>query len=66
LNIELKRYNLSLPTKLFDELQLLADAENTTILELLRKFVKLGLIMYNQDCDILLRTDGKETKIIVL
>jgi hypothetical protein len=66
LKIELKRYNLSLPTKLFDELQLLADAENTTILELLRKFVKLGLIMYNQDCDILLRTDGKETKIIVL
>lgn len=40
----LKRYNLALPEPLFNDLQALADKEHTTVLELLRRFVKLGLV----------------------
>jgi hypothetical protein len=40
----LKRYNLAVPQNLFDDLQRLADERNTTVVELLRKFIKLGLL----------------------
>ncbi len=41
----LKRYNLVLPEDLFDELQELADNKQTTVVDLLRKFIKLGLVV---------------------
>ena len=41
---ELKRYNLALPTELFEEIQNAADKENTTVVEMLRKFIKIGLL----------------------
>jgi hypothetical protein len=40
----LKRYNLVLPQDLFDEIKEVADNEGTTVVEVIRKFVKLGLI----------------------
>ena len=39
-----KRYNLALPKELYGELQCLAETEHTTILDLIRRFIKLGLI----------------------
>ncbi len=38
------RYNLALPKELFDELKDAADARGITVVEALRKFIKLGLI----------------------
>lgn len=40
----IKRYNLALPEDLYDELQCLAQSEHTTILDLIRRFIKLGLV----------------------
>jgi ATP-dependent Clp protease ATP-binding subunit ClpA len=40
----LKRYNLVLPEDLFQQVQELADREHTTVVEVLRRFIKLGLL----------------------
>jgi len=38
------RYNLALPKELFDELKDAADERGMTVVEVLRKFIKLGLL----------------------
>ncbi len=40
----LYRYNLALPAPLFEELKNTADQRGMTVVEVLRKFIKLGLI----------------------
>lgn len=44
-----KRYNLVLPEDLFDELQAVADQEQTTVVDVIRKFIKLGLLVVQAD-----------------
>jgi len=39
-----RRYSLVLPEQLFQEVQQLADAEQTTVVELLRRFTRLGVL----------------------
>jgi hypothetical protein len=39
-----KRYTLVLPEELFVEVQELADKRQTTVVDLLRRFIKLGLL----------------------
>ena len=41
---KVKRYNLALPEDLFREVEQLAQREHTTVLEVLRRSVKLGLL----------------------
>jgi hypothetical protein len=41
----MKRYNLDLPVDLFNELKQVADHQNTTMVEVIRKFIKLGLTL---------------------
>ena len=43
-NHGVKRYNLALPEDLYAELQVLAEREHTTILDLIRRSIKLGLL----------------------
>jgi hypothetical protein len=38
------RYNLALPKELFDDLKGAADERGMTVVELLRKFIKIGLL----------------------
>ncbi len=40
-----KRYNLRLPTKVYEELGELAQELGTNRLELIRKYIKLGLLV---------------------
>jgi hypothetical protein len=40
----LKRYSLVLPDDLFTAVQALADQRQTTVVDLIRRFIKLGLI----------------------
>ncbi len=42
---ELKRYNLALPEGMFRQVVALAEREHTTVLEVLRRSVKLGLLV---------------------
>ena len=43
-NPGVKRYNLALPEELYAELQITAEREHTTILDLIRRSIKLGLL----------------------
>ena len=39
-----KRYSLVLPEELFDAVQELANRRQTTVVDIIRRFIKLGLI----------------------
>jgi hypothetical protein len=46
-----KRYNLVLPEELFDAVQQMADEKDTTVVELIRKFLRLGLVIADAEKD---------------
>lgn len=63
------RYNLALPAQLMTEIQSIADSECTTVLEVIRKFIKLGLVAVNAQRNngrIILDQDGEKTIITML
>ena len=66
----LKRYNLALPEELYAEVQALADRQQTTVVELLRRFIKLGLlataVQERPDASLLIREGEREREIILL
>lgn len=66
----MKRYNLVVPEDLFNELQQLAEARGTTVADLLRRFIKLGLIALQVDQDpnsaLIIREGGTEREILLL
>ena len=47
----LKRYNMVLPETLYIELQDVAKENDITVVELLRRFIKLGLVVHNVSKD---------------
>jgi hypothetical protein len=65
-----RRYNLVLPEELYDEVRHLAKKNNTTVVELLRKFIKLGLLAVRIQDDpssaLLIRDGETETKVFLL
>lgn len=66
----LKRYNLALPEDLYAEVQALADRQHTTVVELLRRFIKLGLlataVQERRDAALIIREGEKEREILLL
>lgn len=66
----MKRYNLVLPEDLFDEVQKMADERQTTVVDLLRRFIKLGILVAQSetspDSAFLLREGGVEKQIILI
>ena len=67
---DLKRYNLVLPTDLFEQVERIADEEHATVVDVLRRFVKLGLlasrIERTPEAALLIREGGTEREIIFL
>jgi hypothetical protein len=65
-----KRYNFVLPKELYQELQALADHRHTTVVDLLRRFVKLGLLVAkaeeSPDMAFILREGDKERELLLL
>lgn len=65
-----KRYNLAIPEELFDQVQALADRDQTTVLEVLRRFIKLGLlateVQQRRDAALIIREGEKEREILLL
>src|SRR5262245_3097912 len=65
-----KRYNLVLPEPLFREVQELADQRHVTVLELLRKFIRLGLLVAkaeeSPDTVFLIRDGDTERQLVLL
>lgn len=60
---EIYRYNLALPKDLFDELRAVADAKQTTVAEMIRRFIRLGTLATQPGVEIILREPNKESVI---
>lgn len=65
-----KRYNLSLPNDLYYELDRIANKHNTTKLEVIRKFIKLGLVAENVESDpnshLIIKDDKGERELMIM
>jgi hypothetical protein len=65
-----RRLNLVLPEDLYRELQEVADKKHTNIQELIRKFLKLGLLAVEMedapDSQIIFREAGVERRVVIL
>ena len=65
----IKRYNLALPKELFDALQEEADKNGTTVVDLIRKFIKLGLfaaaVTEDDDAELIVRQGDSEKQIVI-
>jgi len=67
---EVKRYNLALPVDLFEEVQRLADERQTTVVDMFRRFVKLGLLAAyledQPDAALIIRDGNTERQVLLL
>ena len=64
-----RRYNLVLPETVYLEVEKVAVNRGTTVVEILRKFIKLGLLavkIEDTDGSALLIKEGEEIKEIIL
>jgi hypothetical protein len=65
-----KRYNLVLPEELYDEVHGLADRRHTTVVELIRRFIKLGLLVAKAEeapnTAFVIREGDKEQQLVLL
>ena len=70
LNRNTHRYNLVLELKVHDELQEVAASLGITFAELMRKYIKLGLIVSALEDEpggmLIIRTDDTEKEIILI
>jgi hypothetical protein len=66
INSGVKRYNLVIPAPLFNEVQHMAEKEHTTMLELFKRCIKIGLVILrlSPGAEVIIRQDGGETKLI--
>jgi hypothetical protein len=65
-----RRYSLVLPEDLFREVERLAERQNTTVVELLRRFTRLGLfamqLQERPDAALIVREGGTERQLLLL
>lgn len=68
-DVRVKRYNLVIPEIVFAEVQAIADERQTSVVDILRRFIKLGImadgIDKNPDASLVVR-EGDIEKIIIL
>jgi hypothetical protein len=69
-NQALKRYNLILPEQLYEAIQDIAEKQHSTVMDQLRKFIKLGIltsdIANDPNAKLIIREGKKEREIIVV
>jgi len=67
---KMKRYSLVLPEVLFAEIQGIADSKGTTVLEVLRTFIKLGLIASELEKQpnsaLIIRSDNQDKEVVLI
>ncbi len=65
-----KRYSLVIPEDLYREVERLANEEQTTVVDLLRRFIKLGLLITRVQQDptgaVIIREGSRERELIIL
>lgn len=66
----IKRYNLALPEEVFNQVQALADKDHTTVVEIIRKFIRLGLLVTRAQESgegvLIIRQGDVEQRVIIL
>lgn len=67
---EMKRYNLILPQDLYDCVKETADAKHTSVVEVLRQFIRLGLLVTklenSSDVKIIIQEGDSQRELILL
>jgi len=67
---KMKRYNLALPELVFQEVQTIADERGVSVVDVLRGFVKLGLLAVKIENDpgasLIYREGDREQRILLL
>lgn len=63
---EKKRYTFELPIEIYDQLAETADQNGTSVVEMLRKYIKLGLLATQPNTSILLRIGESEQPIMLV
>ncbi len=67
---DLKRYNLVLPEEMYTELEKVARKRHTSVVEMLRRFIKLGLLVDQIDdrpeAELLIREGSRERQIVLI
>ena len=65
----IKRYNLGIPEDLYQEVRDMADAEATTVLEIFKRLMKVGLVLYKKQKDpntcFIIREKGKDDREVI-
>lgn len=61
-----KRCTFELPVDLYNALSETAQRHNTSVVDILRKYIKLGLLATEPGTTILLRREGQEQPVILL
>jgi ATP-dependent Clp protease ATP-binding subunit ClpA len=65
-----RRYSLVLPDDLFEQVERLAERQNTSVVELLRRFTRLGLLATQlqdrPDAALIIREGGTEQRVLLL
>lgn len=67
---ELKRYNLALTEDMYAELERVARKRHTSVVEILRRYIKLGLLVEQIDdrpgAELLIREGARERQLVLL
>jgi hypothetical protein len=65
-----KRYNLVLPNNLFEEVQALAEKEDTSVLDLLKRLIRIGVVIdklsQSPDTTLIVREGDRERELMFL
>lgn len=64
-----KRYNLVMQADLFNQVEAIAQAEDTTVLEILKRYIRLGLLIEEvrkNGGELVIREGDKERTIIII
>mgnify|MGYP003376516331 CR=1 FL=1 len=65
-----KRYNLALPEPLYTELQQIADKRHEPVVDLLRDFIRLGILaaqlQETPGAALIIRKDGVDREVMII
>jgi hypothetical protein len=66
----MKRYNLALSDELYAELELAARRRNASMVDVLRRYIRLGLLVdqidANPNAELLIREGDRERQIVLI
>lgn len=64
----MKRYNMVIPTELYNDVEALANSKHIAVIELLRNFIKFGMTiskLNDEGAEIIVRQNGVDKQILI-